>query len=623
MNTHTHCRNLFASLCSLFLAGSLSASTLPEWSPPNDSLLLAPIELGAAASFESWGQGRVVAWFAPEVLPAVFSRSVAVNQDNQARHWQWIFTGPRAGITVDVRERTVVVQRQFYDSPGFQDQIGQATRHPEWQDAPVEIPFSGNLQAVTLRANPFGQVVLELNGREMTRFKWAEDFRRHQIRLPANSQPLQAELLSPAVRNVAVKVNPDARKQTMIGFGGIASATAYQALSEQGKAEWWRWILEYNLLIQREYPVGVRLNRKMDNWDRIEDAVPHYYGDNFPNGELSDFDYLRHIRRLGGEVWFEFWGFPSWIGQDDDLYADAMLDYTRRLKEETGKAPEILGIQNEVGQTTERWHNMTLTLRQRLDEEGFHDVKIHMSDATSLEGGIRRGRAFRSSDEVWETIDYSATHMYDYQKFLHNPDAYDSLLREWKETVGDKPFLSNELAINDNNWQQDSYRLALLMGQLYHKNLEITDAAAILFCWTLLNVEQPSYGWTRSLFINDDANAGMPAASSAQLRVYGAYSRRIHKGMQRIGVDHDDPHFLVTAFACDKGRTTLVALNRGIHPARLDLTWPGAEFEFKELCDPYHPNYLQPFTGSETMIPPGAIVTLSNVPLLHAPSGEK
>jgi AraC-like DNA-binding protein len=214
------------------------------------------------------------------------------------------------------------------------------------------------------------------------------------------------------------------------------SSSAPPLLSTPGdKAEWWRLILEYNLLIQREYPVGVRLNRQMDNWDRIEDAVPHYYGDNFPNGELSDFDYLRNIRRLGREVWFEFWGFPSWIGQDDDLYADAMLNYTQRLKDETGRAPEVLGIQNEVGQTTERWHNMTLTLRRRLDEAGFHDVKIHMSDATSLEGGIRRAHAFRSNDEVWEAIDYAATHRYDFQNFFHNPDDYDARLREWKEAV--------------------------------------------------------------------------------------------------------------------------------------------------------------------------------------------
>ncbi len=594
--------------------------SLPDWSPGENFSVQAPIQLGAAAPFDSWGQGRVVAWFAPELLPAVFSRTVAIDSGNEAKQWQWIFTGPRAGITVDIRDELVVVRQRFYDSPGFQDQVDRPTRHPEWWNSPIEVPFSGSLQAVTLRGNPFAQVVLELNGEEKARFKWAEDLRRHQIRLPDDSRPLHANLVSPAARDVAVTVNPGVRRQTMIGFGGIASAPAYQALSEGGKAEWWRLVLEYNLLIQREYPVGVRLNREMDNWDRVEDAVPHYYGDNFPNGELSDFDYLRNIRRLGGEVWFEFWGFPSWIGRDDDLYADAMLNYTQRLKDETGRAPEVLGIQNEVGQTTERWHNMTLTLRRRLDEAGFRDVRIHMSDATSLEGGIRRAHAFRSNDEVWETIDYAATHMYDFQNFFHNPDDYDARLREWKEAVGDKPFLSNELAINDNNWQQDSYRVALIMGQLYHKNLEITDAAAILYCWTLLNVEQPSYGWTRSLFVNDDANAGMPAASSAQLRVYGAYSRRIHRGMQRVEVSHDNADLLATAFVCDEGRATLVALNRSIHPIQINLNWPGVEFKFQELCDPYHPNQRRPFDSwVKTTIPPGAIITLSNVPLLETP----
>ncbi len=42
--------------------------------------------------------------------------------------------------------------------------------------------------------------------------------------------------------------------------------------------------------------MSARLSSKMDNWDRIEDASPHYYGDNFPNGEITDFDYLKKVR---------------------------------------------------------------------------------------------------------------------------------------------------------------------------------------------------------------------------------------------------------------------------------------------------------------------------------------
>ncbi len=69
------------------------------------------------------------------------------------------------------------------------------------------------------------------------------------------------------------------------------------------RRRWWELVCEYNLLIQREYPNGRRLNPDMGNWDRLSDATRHFYGDNFPNGEISDFDYLRTIRRLGGQVW--------------------------------------------------------------------------------------------------------------------------------------------------------------------------------------------------------------------------------------------------------------------------------------------------------------------------------
>ena len=68
----------------------------------------------------------------------------------------------------------------------------------------------------------------------------------------------------------------------------------------------------YNLLLQREYPTGAMLNREMTNWDNPRDASPHYYGDNFPNCETSNFEFNRRVRRLGGKVIFEFWELPPW-----------------------------------------------------------------------------------------------------------------------------------------------------------------------------------------------------------------------------------------------------------------------------------------------------------------------
>jgi hypothetical protein len=239
-----------------------------------------------------------------------------------------------------------------------------------------------------------------------------------------------------------------------------------------------------------------------------------------------------------------------------------------------------------------------------------------MSDDGVLSGGIKRGEAFRSSPEAWAATDYSASHMYDYQKHFTDPDGFDATLLKWKETVGNKPFLSSELCINDSRYQLPSYRIALLMGQLYHKNLVLTDAAAICYCWTLLNVEQPSYGWTRTLCVPDPANGFVPKASSHQLRVFGAYSRRIREGMTRVHAKTDASDLLVSAFDGDAGHRTVVLLNRSTQPRAAKIIWRGARFEQMEIADPYRPNaVLHVPAGGDVVIEPGAIVTLTSAAL--------
>jgi hypothetical protein len=155
------------------------------------------------------------------------------------------------------------------------------------------------------------------------------------------------------------------------------------------------------------------------------------------------------------------------------------------------------------------------------------------------------------------------------------------------------------------------------MGQLYHKNLTLADAVAVCYCWQLLNVVQPSYGATRSLFVPDDRNGFVPAPSGHQLRVLGAYSRRIHQGMIRLTAQSTDPDLLAAAFSAGSGRATLVILNRSVRPAVLKLDWPHARFTTLELADPYHQNAAQPLPAgqSEVTVAPGAIVSLTNVKL--------
>ena len=73
-------------------------------------------------------------------------------------------------------------------------------------------------------------------------------------------------VLRPATVRSVVTVNPSKHHQSMIGFGGITTPTAYAELSVEGKRQWWRLVSEYNPLIQREYPNGTRLNPAMVNY---------------------------------------------------------------------------------------------------------------------------------------------------------------------------------------------------------------------------------------------------------------------------------------------------------------------------------------------------------------------
>ena len=607
---------------ALAVSSAVGVEMLPEWRRPTGVAGIS-FEFGAGkGEFRAWGRGRDYRVFFPGFLPALFERTVALDECKlEGGRLEWIFTGERGGFTVLIGEKEVGVQQRFYDSFAFRGIAQGKTRHPEWRAPAAEAPYAGSLGAVTVRMDYKLGLSVAVNGRTVLHQECLFDVSRHQLRLTGGKGEVCGEMLKPVPEAAGVRVYPLRQHQTVMGFGGITTPTAYAQLSAEGKRRWWQLVCEYNLLVQREYPIGRRLNRKMDNWDRLEDATPHYYGDNFPNGEVSDFGYIKTLRGLGGKVWFEFWALPPWVGRDPEKYAEAMVRYCQVCKQRTGAGPDVVGIQNEVDQSASMFHKMTLALRRRLDGAGFTSVRIHMSDSGSLAGGVKRAEKFRSSDVVWVAIDYSATHMYDYQGFFTDPDGFDRRLGQWKEVTGDKPFLSTELCINNDRFQLDSYRIALAMGQLYHKNLVLTDAVAICYCWTLLNVVQPSYGWTRALFVPDRAHGFVPVPSSHQLRVFGAYSRRIREGMVRVEAAADAENLLVSAFGDKDGRGTVVVLNRAMKPRRVRVVWPGVKFTEMELVDPYHENdvrnALTALAGepTEVTIAPGAILTLSNVAL--------
>ena len=568
-----------------------------------------------------------------EWLPALFERTLVIAEwKTPQSQLQWMFTGPLGGFTVEAGAGKVRVFQRYDDSPALaQFSAVRNARHPEAVTEETSVEYDGQLRSIGVTLDHRLSLRVSLNGKEAVVQHCLLDVNRHQLAMAGEEGGFTGRLLPAAVETATIAVDPTTRFQQMIGWGGTTTPPAFAELSQEGSRAWWRKLVEYNLLLQRDYPIGARLNAEMTNWDRPEDASPHYYGDNFPNCEISDFAYNRRVRQLGGKVIFEFWELPMWARQNDSQgkitdvpkmaeYAKAMVRYCQVAREKTGAPPEIVGIQNEVKQPPEIWQQMAPTLRKALDDAGFREVKIHMHNASLLADGIAAARAFHATEAVWKTIDYAASNVYDYQNFFYDPDGFDARAREMKDAIGSKPFLASELCVNNAAFQSRTYRIALAMGQLYHKLLTVLDACGAMYCWTLLNVAQPSYIWSRTLMTPDPEHGFVPVTSSHQLRVFGAYSRRVREGMTRVRSTSSNPNLLVTAFTGGGNQHTLIVLNRSTARQRVSLTWPGAVFRYRETASPQLENAVEPAPAAkgnvwEVTVEPGAIATLTGVEL--------
>ena len=611
-------------LIVFFAAAALFGQTAIDLPPPEVSVTGGErFEMSAQRDRAAvWGRGVDIprVYFA-EFLPALFSRTLALD-DNlpPGSALEWILTGDEGGITIRMTPALVHVAQRYYDSFGLGDSHPPKERFPEkvWEQS--EISYSGNLRTVTLTLDHKLGLLLLLNGRQVLRQRCLLEVRRHQLAwTPARGDRtgrVPGGMIQPPAVSAEVKVNPARRHQTIYGFGGILSAPAFAQLSARGKSQWWKLVREYNLLIHREYPNGNRLKPDLSNFGDLADATPHYYGNNFPNGEITDFDYIRQLRRMGGHVLFEFWELPSWARKnaanqpDIPEYVRAMVGYCRILRDRTGAAPEVVGVQNEIVQTAATWHEMILALRAGLERAGFQSTRIHMPDSGSLKGGIRAATALRQSPEVWNKIDFAATHVYDFQDHFEDPDVYDAIIAEWKRVVEGKPFLSTEISVNHSPFQARSYRLAFSIAELYHKNMALMDAACLNYCWTLLDVEQPSFAATRSLFAVNRMDGFVPAPSSFQLRAFGAFSRRLREGMVRIDAESSHGDLLVTAYQGKGGAETMILLNRSTAPFSIRLDWPNARRRQLEIASPYRANEVMPEVPVPLLLLPGEIATL-------------
>jgi O-glycosyl hydrolase len=568
-----------------------------------------------------------------EQLPALFRRTIALNERVPAHtKLSWIFTGPHAGFTVELTSSKVRIFERYYDSTALY--AGQGN-YPEKTVRDDEQQYTGEPpRSMTVVVDAHLSVTVLLNGRAILRQACLFDVTRHQLMFsgPRNQHVLlSGALLRSPVEQASVVVDATSTHQTMIGFGGSPSIPAYAALSDEGRNRYWELMRHYNLLLDREYPMGTQLKPDLSNLEDLRDATPHYYGDNFPNGEVSSFDYSKHAMALGGEVIYEMWALPSWATQPYSLAGKAIIDawgrpvrnvakpeeyarivvrYCRLARERTGAAPAVVGIQNEVEQPPEVFTAMAVTLRRELDKAGFQSVKIHMADASFMYMGIERTQTLKKDAAGWAAIDYTASHEYDWQEFLVNPDMFDDRLRQMNTAGQGKPFLATEICINDPHYQEPSYRIAFNVAQLYQKNLTELDATALMYCWLLLDVEQPSFGESRSLLVPDRTRGEIPVASSFELRVLGAFSRHIVKGMKRVDAKSSNPDLLTAAFQ-DADKSTLVVLNRSTEQQRLDVQWLGKRWHEIERTNLYSENETATSVPSEVIVQPGEIVTLS------------
>ena len=566
-----------------------------------------------------------------EELSALFERTIVLDDEVPSRTTlRWIFTGPHAGFTVDLTSSKVRLSERYYDSMGLYDEQGN---YPEKKIFEKERQYTGQARTLTVIADSHLAVRVLVNGLEVLDAPLLFDVTRHQLMYAAprtEHDVMEGSLLKPMMKAATVTIKPDETHQTMLGFGGSPSIPAYAELSEEGKRQYWRLLKRYNLLLSREYPMGSELKPDLSNMEDLASATPHYYGDNFPNGEVSSFEYNKHIVELGGDVVYEMWALPSWateeysgprimdawnkpvkLAANPDEYARIVVAYCKKEQAQTGSAPLIVGIENEVEQPPAVFNAMVLTLRRELDRAGFTQTKIHMADASYMFFGVERARELRKDAMVWRAIDYTAVHEYDFQEFMANPDMYDARMRAMHEASVVKDFLATEICFNDPHYQEPSYRIALTAAQLYHKNLTELDAIGLLYCWLLLDVEQPTFAGSRALMSPDRMRGWVPVATSFQLRVIGAYSRHIVKGMTRVGADSSDPDLLATAFANGQNET-LVLVNRAATARNVTVcaaTHPWVEME---RTGPEEENAVSA-VPAEIVVQPGEIMVLSTL----------
>jgi len=140
-----------------------------QWQSPANVSDTA-FELGAGKSeFHAWGRGRDSRFFFGEFLPAIFERTIVLDEFDADSELQWIFTGEHGGFTVTVNQNEVSLHQRFYDSFAFNRINTDIARHPEWRTPATKAAYQNPLRAVTVTMDHKLGLSVALNGRAVLR----------------------------------------------------------------------------------------------------------------------------------------------------------------------------------------------------------------------------------------------------------------------------------------------------------------------------------------------------------------------------------------------------------------------------------------------------------------------
>src|ERR1700733_11589974 len=132
-----------------------------------------------------WGHPDEIARkYFHENLPALFERTITLDAPIPERATlRWIFTGPRAGFTVELTSSKVRVSERYYDSTALYEGQGN---YPEKTVFADERQYTGDARTLTVIADAHLAVRVLVNGQQILEAPMLFDVTRHQLMLAAS-----------------------------------------------------------------------------------------------------------------------------------------------------------------------------------------------------------------------------------------------------------------------------------------------------------------------------------------------------------------------------------------------------------------------------------------------------